>query len=233
MITEGNISNIERVGRQVKAIVQSYKPKLDLDTISVQRSTKGNWLVKDGDGKRICIISKFLLSEKDACELGYIECKEVKESIDGIVDKDKIIDELENLGIYMKKCIINDNGVVDLIDDVTIHNKSIKELKVQFGKCEGDFDISNCKRLISLAGCPDEVAGDFICSGCSIRDFMGGPDYVKGHFISYECTDLVSCKGSPIKVDGNFYLGNLNYLKIDLHDIIKLEKSCKIKGEIY
>lgn len=227
---EGNISNGERTLRQVRSIIHGYRPKVDMDSVSFSKTTKGNWMVKDTDDKKICVISKFIMSYQDACDLGYckpaIEENMNESEISGLTDKDSILEQIGVLGIPVKNCIIRDNGVVDLIKDTTIKNKNISKIGLQFGECKGNFDISGCKYLESLMGCPDDVQGDFNCSGTGIKKLQGCPDYITGNFVCEDCSKLNSVKDSPIKVDGDIILSGTNI------DSSYLKKMCKIKGEI-
>ncbi len=225
MINEGTISNKERVIRTLRGIIQAYRSDVDLDSVSFNLSTKGNWIVKDLDDKKICLISKFILSKDMADALGYYSVSESFEDGD-LVDRNHIYERLKELGVPAKNCIINDNGMVDLIKDTKVTNRNIMALGVQFGKCSGSFDVSSCLKLETLMGCPDEVDGDFNCSNTSITKLQGCPDYVEGDFYCVECKRLQSVKDSPIKIDGDVYLKDTKV------DVTYLERVCKIKGDI-
>lgn len=63
MIIEGNITNNERLYRNFMAMVQVYKKNADEKNITVAKTSKGNWKVFDSDGRKICLVSKNILTD--------------------------------------------------------------------------------------------------------------------------------------------------------------------------
>lgn len=63
MITEGNITNQDRVWKQITGIIYTYYPKCDVSKISVSKTKLNNWRVEDENGKKVCIISRFVLPQ--------------------------------------------------------------------------------------------------------------------------------------------------------------------------
>ncbi len=220
MIVEGNISNIERVQRSVYDIIKSHNPVVDFDSVSFTLSLKGNWIVKDSNGKKICLVSKFILPKEIASELGWYT---ISESV--IADNTHILNRLKVLGINPIHCIISETGVIDAIKPIKITNRNITELGIQFSKSK-DFDLSSCTKLKTLEGCPDEVEGNFSCANTQIVNLLGGPDYVEGNFDCSNCVKLVSSKYSPISISGDMMCGGSSL------DPSYFKKVCKIGGEI-
>ena len=74
-VCEGNITNDERQYRNFCGLVSTYKPNVDLGSIAVKKTSKGNWMVYDKDGKKICLVSKVVLSDElvDAKKIKKIE----------------------------------------------------------------------------------------------------------------------------------------------------------------
>ena len=87
---------------------------------------------------------------------------------------------------------------------------------INFGKITGYFNCSNLD-LISLKGAPQEVRGDFYCSGCEyLTSLEGAPKKVSRCFTCSGCNVLTSLKGAPKEVGGAFYClycRHLNSLK--------------------
>ncbi len=76
MITEGNITDVERLYRNFTGLVTTYRPNIDLDKITVEKTPKGNWKVYDGDGKKVCLVSKIMLSDELVNKKGIKKCCE-------------------------------------------------------------------------------------------------------------------------------------------------------------
>ena len=97
---------------------------------------------------------------------------------------------------------INNDGSIDVNDNVYLYNKGFTKLPIRFNKVSGNFLISDNK-LTTLNGCPKEVGGYFSCKHNCITSLKGGPKEV-GRF--FECTynELTSLGGSPTEVGGNF-----------------------------
>ena len=76
-LNEGNISNDERQYRNFCGLVSTYRPNADLNTIKVKKTSKGNWLVLDKDDKKICLVSKVVLSDElvAAKNIKKVECE--------------------------------------------------------------------------------------------------------------------------------------------------------------
>ena len=71
-VNEGNITNKDRALRQLRNIVSTYNSKINFDDCTRVKTSKGNWRV-ECDGKKVCIVSKFILTDDIATELGFLE----------------------------------------------------------------------------------------------------------------------------------------------------------------
>lgn len=71
-VTEKNISDQDRTWKQVCGVIKSYCNSCDPDTCTFIKTPKGNWRV-ECDGKKICIISKFILPDEMAIILGLAD----------------------------------------------------------------------------------------------------------------------------------------------------------------
>ena len=84
--------------------------------------------------------------------------------------KEKVVLTKEQLA-FLKKVVhkgtwkINDNGKIDVIGSVFIHDKHLEEFPVSFGKVSVYFSCDDCTDLISLKGSPEE-AQFFSCNNC-------------------------------------------------------------------
>lgn len=68
MITEGNINDNERIYRQFIKLVEVYKKDVKENEIKVEKTPKNNWKVMDKDNRKICIVSKNVLTDEVASE---------------------------------------------------------------------------------------------------------------------------------------------------------------------
>ena len=86
---------------------------------------------------------------------------------------------------------INSKGEIDVDGYVNLREKDFKELPYKFGKItgeEGIFAMSDCKNLISLKNCPDEVSRYFDVDGCSQLESLNGcPKKVETKFFCRNC----------------------------------------------
>ena len=73
-VTERNISDQHRVWKQVCGVIKAYCDCCDPDKCTFTKTSKGNWRV-ECDGKKICIISKFVLPDDMAVVLGLADPK--------------------------------------------------------------------------------------------------------------------------------------------------------------
>ena len=71
MVNESNITNKERTQKQIEGIIKSYNSKVDPKDCKLSRTARGNWRAETSDGKKVCVISKFVMNDDMAQELGY------------------------------------------------------------------------------------------------------------------------------------------------------------------
>lgn len=109
----------------------------------------------------------------------------------------------------IKHYIINEDGTVDVNEDVDLSNKFLTKIPIKFGIVAGEFNIIN-NQLTSLEGSPNEVYGNFYCSENKLSTLKGGPKSVMGDFYCSK-NQLISLEGSPDIVGKNFDCG-LNQL---------------------
>ena len=92
----------------------------------------------------------------------------------------------EEMGI--KNYTINSQGEIDVNGSVWLANKDFKELPYKFGYVSKSFSLRECKNLISLKNCPNEVCNSFDLDGCSqLESLEGCPKEVGGYFCCREC----------------------------------------------
>lgn len=101
---------------------------------------------------------------------------------------------------------INDDLVVDVAGDVSIDNKQLKEIPVQFGNVAGHFYCYD-NQLTSLEHCPSSVGGEFLCDNNKLTSLEHCPKLVGEDFY---CSDnnLSSLKHCPSSVGGEFLCYN-------------------------
>ena len=63
MILESNITNCERMCRNFIEMIKSYKKDTTFDNICIHKTSKGNWCVYDENHKKICLVSKYMLTD--------------------------------------------------------------------------------------------------------------------------------------------------------------------------
>ena len=135
----------------------------------------------------------------------FLENQQTKEEIDSICQKYSI----ENY-------TINDDGTVDVDDDVYLYNKGLTKLPLKFGKVSGFFNCSK-NQLTSLKGAPYYVGRYFDCSRNNLTTLEDGPKTIIG---DYYCNgnSLVNFKGFPEDFDGyvNFDGNPVNKILINI-----------------
>jgi hypothetical protein len=76
---------------------------------------------------------------------------------------------------------VNDDGSIDVNDNVYLWGLDLAELPLTFNKVRGSFDcVSN--RLTTLKGSPKWVGGRFHCYKNQLTSLEFSPDYVAGGF---------------------------------------------------
>jgi len=131
----------------------------------------------------------------------------------------RIIECLNKLGI-VNNYIINDDGTIDVKDNVCLCHKSLTSIPVQFGVVHGDFDCS-FNRLKTLKGSPKFVKGNFNCSNNLLVSLYGAPQYVEGSFYCHD-NQLTSLNNITKKINGILYC----YNNKKIFDKEEIQKAC-------
>lgn len=76
MVNESNISNKERLYRNFVNMVKAYSPKTEIEKICVEKTARGNWRVFDDNCKKLCLVSKNILSDDIVDEYNIKKCSE-------------------------------------------------------------------------------------------------------------------------------------------------------------
>jgi hypothetical protein len=98
---------------------------------------------------------------------------------------------------------INEDGSVDVNDDVDLSNIQLTKLPIRFGKVSGYFMCcDSC--LLTLEGCPRVVGKYFDCSETYITSLIGGPESVGTNYFCYENSKLISLDGCPKHIGQHF-----------------------------
>jgi hypothetical protein len=113
----------------------------------------------------------------------------------------------EKFGI--KKWTLNEDGSIDVDDNVNLYNKKLTKLPIKFRNVNGNFNCS-FNDLISLEGCPKYVGKYFLCNNNNLSSLKGSPEWVVGSFYC-NSNKLISLKGCPESVGGYFDC-SYNYL---------------------
>ena len=102
--------------------------------------------------------------------------------------EDKSMEDKEIHEICKKYGITNykiNNGLVDVDGDVSLWNKQLTHLPLNFGEIRGDFNCGGNK-LTTLKGCPVRVNGLFYCSKNKLTKLDYLPEFIGGYFF---CSD--------------------------------------------
>ena len=108
----------------------------------------------------------------------------------------------DNFYVGKGKYIIHEDETVSVDDDCRLYNNGQKRLPIKFRQVSGNFDVSYTS-LTSLAGSPVR-AGSFDFRNSNIRNLSGAPRVVDENFSCYGVRTLVSLKGGPETVGGDF-----------------------------
>ena len=76
---------------------------------------------------------------------------------------------------------INEDGSIDVDDDVWLTHGNLTELPLNFNKVTGSFNCSGNK-LTSLKGSPRWIGGYFSCENNDLTSLEFSPDYVGDNF---------------------------------------------------
>lgn len=170
---------------------------------------------------------------------------QLNEASNKLANREEIIKWLDSMGIEKYK--VNADLTVDTKASVSLLNKKLDIIPVQFGIVDGDFRVDG-NNLKSLAGAPKKVGGGFYALRNKLTSLKGAPKTVGGVFdVSYnkltDLTDspqivgynfnitnnkLTSLKGAPKTVGGDFNVSDNNKFKPD-EDALKTKITNKLK----
>ncbi len=117
--------------------------------------------------------------------------------------------------------INDDDGTVDVDDNVNLCNKGLTQLPLKFGRVNGYFDCGR-NHLTSLEGSPQYVE-EFYCSNNELKTLEEGPKIVLVYY-SFHNNKLINFKGFPEDFDGNISIFNnpvykkLENIPVDKHN---------------
>jgi hypothetical protein len=126
----------------------------------------------------------------------------------------------------IQKFIIQDDGVVNVFEDVDISGKLLyNQIPIIFGKVDGDF-LCDFNNLDSLKNAPHTVKGVFSCSNNALKSleyiptYIGGDLYIQNNMIaSYKDLFNVNLQGNLI-----ISLGSDEIIDADLQLFVKMLK---------
>ncbi len=167
----------------------------------------------------------------------YIKSYQIFESTNLELEK-----ELEKFNIT--EYILNEDGSIDINDEVDLLNLNLNKIPFKFNKVNGNFFISQ-NNLTSLHNCPNYISGDLFSNGNKLTSLEYGPEYVGS---DYFCDDnkLVTLKGCVEEVYGHFdcrsnELTSLEFCPMDVkgwfdcsfNNLEYLDRSPLIGGDFY
>jgi hypothetical protein len=108
---------------------------------------------------------------------------------------------LDKMGI--KNYSIHEDLIVDVNDNVSLNNKELFFIPIQFGIVEGSFEI-NHNYLTNLLGSPEMVGGEFSAMRNNLLTLEGSPKKIRHNFL-ISLNSLTSLANGPEFV-GNHYI---------------------------
>lgn len=102
--------------------------------------------------------------------------------------------------LHLEKYTITSDGTVNTSEKVSITSftkpeNNLVKLPIKFGVVKNKFEIFQCKKLLTLEGCPDEVDEINIAFCHSLKDLEHFPKKVNKEAFISSCNELISLKG--------------------------------------
>ena len=97
---------------------------------------------------------------------------------------------------------INPDGSIDVDDSVSLSDKSLAKIPLNFGRVSGDFYCDN-NQLTSLEGAPTQVGEGFYCYSNELNSLEFAPTSV-GDYFDCSHNQLTSLEFAPTQVGGSF-----------------------------
>lgn len=136
----------------------------------------------------------------------------------------------QNLNIIYERIVKLPITFKDIYGDVVLVECSLESLEGLPKIIRGTLDVSGNPNLYQLIGGPEIINGDFIATGCALRNLVGGPKQVKGEYDVRE-NELRNLDGLANKISGSLNLSRQNSnTRFKISDIQKLSS---VKGKIY
>jgi len=173
-------------------LLTNYKDKLIVYSLSDKQTNKEEFESLEGRIKDLNPEYEYVVTE------GKIAI--------GLPEYLNIFKEIEKYKI--ENYTFNDDGSIDVDDDVNLYNKVLTKIPIVFRNVSGYFFCDNNK-LTSLEGCPKTVGGTFACSFNKLTSLLGSPKTVGGDFYCYY-NNLTSLEGCPKTIGGHFNCYNNN-----------------------
>ena len=107
---------------------------------------------------------------------------------------------------------INEDGSIDVNNNVYIYDTDLTELPLTFNKVSENFYIYRNK-LTTLKGSPKYVGGNFRCDENDLKTLEYSPEYVGGYFECRKNSDITTLMGCPKYIGGNFCCLSLNNIE--------------------
>ncbi len=169
----------------------------------------------------------------------FIKSYKIFESKD--LDLEKHLKEYD-----IKDYSINEDGSIDVNQDVFMFKDDLNTILFKFNKINGAFDISY-NNLRNLKNCPKYIEDLFICNHNKLISLEYGPEYVGSHYYchnnklitlkgcveevygNFQCNDnkLTSLEFCPMQVDGDFDCSNNKLTELDRSPFIRKNLYCQ------
>ncbi len=98
---------------------------------------------------------------------------------------------------------INEDGSINIDNDVRINFNGFSELPIKFKKVTGSFHCFGNYNLTTLKGCPEYVGGDFWCYSNKLTSLEGCPKVV-GDYFDCENNKIMTFEHLPFSIGGRF-----------------------------
>ncbi len=139
---------------------------------------------------------------------------------------------------------LNENGSIDVNEDVDLVNADLNEIPFKFNKIYGFFIIYD-NYLESLKNCPKWIEQGFNCSNNQLTSLEFGPEYANGEYYC-DRNKLITLKGCIDEIEGSFSCNNNKLTSLEFcpmevggdfdcssNKLEYLDRSPLIKGDLY
>jgi hypothetical protein len=125
----------------------------------------------------------------------------------------------------IKNYIINSNNLVDINDNVSLWDKGLKSIPLNFNIVNGDF---NCgwNLLTSLKGCPVRVGNGFRCYRNKLTSLQYSPRFMENGNFYCSYNKIESLQYCTELIRNNFSCSNNNLTSLQYHPTVYGEFYC-------